>query len=59
MNPPLCKSLSKMLISIYCQNGDTLGTVELIVWLEQGDQGDQREQDDQSEVSMYHHIWNE
>ena len=29
------------------QNGDTLGRVELIVWLEQGNQGDRREQDDQ------------
>ena len=41
--------------SIYCRNGDTLGPVELIVWLEQGnqgDQGDQREQDDQGEVSV-------
>ena len=34
------------------QNGDTLGRVELIVWLEQGNQGDQREQDDQGEVSI-------
>ena len=47
-----------MLGSIYCQNGDTLGPVELIVWLEQGnqgdqgDQGDQRKQDDQGEVSI-------
>ena len=41
--------------TIYCRNGDTLGLVELIVWLEQGnqgDQGDQREQDDQGEVSI-------
>ena len=32
------------------RNGDTLGPVELNVWLEQGnqgDQGDRREQDDQ------------
>ena len=28
------------------RNGDTLGPVELIVWLEQGNQGDQHEQDD-------------
>ena len=41
-----------MLGSNYCQNGDTLGTVEPIVWLEQGNQGDQREQYDQSEVSI-------
>ena len=41
-----------MLGSNYCQNGDTLGPVEPIVWLEQGNQGDQREQDDQSEVSI-------
>ena len=34
------------------RNGDTLGPVELIVWLEQGNQGDQREQDDQGEVSI-------
>ena len=37
------------------RNGDTLGPVELNVWLEQGDQGDQgdrREQDDQGEVSI-------
>ena len=34
------------------RNGDTLGRVELIVWLEQGNQGDQREQDDQGEVSI-------
>ena len=27
------------------RNGDTLGLVELIVWLEQGNQGDWREQD--------------
>ena len=27
------------------RNGDTLGPVELIVWLEQGNQGDWREQD--------------
>ena len=32
------------------RNGDTLGPVELIVWLEQGNQGDWREQDDQGEV---------
>ena len=32
------------------QNGDTLGPVELIVWLEQGNQGDWCEQDDQGEV---------
>ena len=38
-----------MLGSIYWQNGDTLGLVELIVWLEQGNQG---EQDDQGEVSI-------
>ena len=43
---------SEMLGSIYWQNGDTLGLVELIVWLEQGNQGDQREQDDQGEVSI-------
>ena len=41
-----------MLGSIYWQNGDTLGCVELMVWLEQGNQGDQREQDDQGEVSI-------
>ena len=29
------------------RNGDTLGPVELIAWLEQANQGDQREQDDQ------------
>ena len=34
------------------RNEDTLGPVELIVWLEQGNQGDQREQDDQGEVSI-------
>ena len=34
------------------QNGDTLGPVELIVWLEQVYQGDWREQDDQGEVSF-------
>ena len=32
------------------RNSDTLGPVELIVWLEQGNQGDQHEQDDQGEV---------
>ena len=32
------------------QNGDTLGPVELILWLDQGNQGDRREQDDQGEV---------
>ena len=32
------------------RNGYTLGPVELIVWLEQGNQGDLREQDDQGEV---------
>ena len=31
------------------RNGDTLGPVELNVWLEQGDR---REQDDQGEVSI-------
>ena len=44
-----------MLGSIYCRNADTLGPVELILWLEQGnqgDQGDQREQDDQGEESI-------
>ena len=41
-----------MLRSIYWRNGDTLGRVELIIWLEQGNQGDQREQDDQGEVSI-------
>ena len=44
-----------MLGSIYWQNGDTLGRVELIIWLEQGnqgDQGDQHEQDDQGDVSI-------
>ena len=37
------------------RNGDTLGPVELNVWLEQGDQGDQgdrREQDDKGDVSI-------
>ena len=34
------------------QNGDTLGTVELIVLPEQGNQGDWREQDGQGEVSI-------
>ena len=34
------------------RNGDTLGPVELIVWLEQGNQGDWHEQDDQGEVSI-------
>ena len=34
------------------QNGDTLGPVELIVWLEHGNQGDWCEQDDQGEVSI-------
>ena len=40
------------------RNGDTLGPVELNVWLEQNnqvgqdDQGDRREQDDQGEVSI-------
>ena len=28
------------------RNGDSLGPVELIVWLEQGNQGGWREQDD-------------
>ena len=41
-------------ISNFCQkksrNGDTLGPVELILWLDQGNQGDRREQDDQGEV---------
>ena len=45
-------AFSEMLGSIYLRNGDTLGLVELIVWLEQGNQGDQREQDDQGEVSI-------
>ena len=34
------------------RNGDTLGPVELILWLDQGNQGDRREQDDQGEVSI-------
>ena len=40
------------------RNSDTLGPVELNVWLEQGNQGDQgdqddwREADDQDEVSI-------
>ena len=34
------------------RNVDTLGPVELIVWLEQANQGDQREKDDQGEVSI-------
>ena len=34
------------------RNSDTLGPVELNVWLEKGDQGDRREQDDQGEVSI-------
>ena len=38
-----------MLGLIYWRNGDTLGRVELIIWLEQGNQ---REQDDQGEVSI-------
>ena len=29
-----------MLGSIYCQNDDTLGPVELIVWTEQSNQGE-------------------
>ena len=53
MNPLLRKSIFRNVkINL---NGDTLGRVELIVWLEQGnqgDQGDQREQDDQGEVSI-------
>ena len=31
------------------QNGDTLGPVELNVWLEQGNQGDQGDQGDRRE----------
>ena len=34
------------------RNVDTLGPVELILWLEQGNQGDRCEQDDQGEVSI-------
>ena len=34
------------------RNGDTLGPVELILWLDQGNQGDRHEQDDQGEVSI-------
>ena len=34
------------------RNGDTLGPVELIVWLEQGNQGDWLEHDGQGEVSI-------
>ena len=41
-----------MIGSIYWRNGVTLGRVELIVCLEQGNQGDQRKQDDQGEVSI-------
>ena len=47
MNPLLRKSIFlNVRINL---NSDTLGPVELIVWLEQGnqgDQGDQHEQDD-------------
>ena len=52
MNQLLRNPFSEMLGSISCRNGDILGPVELIVWLEQGNQGDQREQDDQGEVSI-------
>ena len=54
MNPLLRKYISR---NVRINNGDTLGHVELIVWLEQCNQGDQREQDDQGEVSII--IWNE
>jgi len=47
MNPLLRKYISR---NVRINNGDTLGHVELIVWLEQCNQGDQREQDDQGEV---------
>ena len=49
MNPLLRKYISR---NVRINNGDTLGHVELIVWLEQCYQGDQREQDDQGEVSI-------
>ena len=49
MNPLLRKYISR---NVRINNGDTLGHVELIVWLEQCNQGDQREQDDQGEVSI-------
>lgn len=43
---------SKTVVGKKSQNGDTLGPVELILWLDQGNQGDRREQDDQGEVSI-------
>ena len=49
MNPLLRKYISR---NVRINNGNTLGHVELIVWLEQCNQGDQREQDDQGEVSI-------
>ena len=49
LNHLYANAFSEMLGSIYLRNGDTLGLVELIVWLEQGNQG---EQDDQGEVSI-------
>ena len=39
MNPLLRKYISR---NVRINNGDTLGHVELIVWLEQCNQGDQR-----------------
>ena len=50
MNPLLRKPF--FFRNVRINNGDTLGHVELIVWLEQCNQGDQREQDDQGEVSI-------
>ena len=49
MNPLLRKYISR---NVRINNGNTLGHVELIIWLEQCNQGDQREQDDQGEVSI-------
>ena len=52
MNPFLHKYVFRNVRINSLSKGDTLGPVELIVWLEQGNQGDEREQDDQSEVSI-------
>ena len=43
---------NKTVTTTKSRKSDTLGPVELIVWLEQGNQGDRREQDDQGEVSI-------
>ena len=44
--------MAAMLCKKKSRNGGTLGPVELILWLEQGNQDDRREQDDQGEVSI-------